>query len=223
LAAIIKFPYIHTIRIPAASLWRSSPYLLFTIQPNSFFMKKMLTGALCATLFLACSAPKTEDNAATEVKPAEAAAAPATSPTGASFADAKYAQMGKDGLAKFAAEDMDGFFANYADNAVWLWNNGDSIAGKAAIVDYWKGRFDKDIDSIAFRNDVWLAVNVTKPQGVEQTGIWLMSWYMVDAKYKTGKRMRQWIHTDMHYDANDKIDRVIQYLDRVPIAAAMKK
>ena len=35
--------------------------------------------------------------------------------------------------------------------------------------------------------------------------------------------MVQWIHTDQHFDANDKIDRVIQYLDRVPINAASKK
>jgi hypothetical protein len=35
--------------------------------------------------------------------------------------------------------------------------------------------------------------------------------------------MQQWIHTDIHYDANDKIDRLIQYVYRVPINAAMKK
>jgi hypothetical protein len=46
---------------------------------------------------------------------------------------------------------------------------------------------------------------------------------MTTAKYKTGKSMTQWIHTDLHFDANDKIDRVIMYLDRVPIAAAMSK
>jgi hypothetical protein len=186
-------------------------------------MKKMLIGALCATLFLACNAPKTEDNAAMEVKPAEAVAAPAASPTGATFADAKYAQMGKEGLAKFAAEDIDGFLANHADNVVWLFNNGDSIVGKAAVTDYWKKRFSEVIDSIAFTNQVWLAVDVKNPQSIEQPGVWLMSWYMVNSKYKTGKRMVQWIHTDMHMDANDKIDRVIQYLDRMPIAAAMKK
>jgi hypothetical protein len=31
-------------------------------------MKKMLTGVLCAALYMACNAPKTEDNAATELK-----------------------------------------------------------------------------------------------------------------------------------------------------------
>jgi hypothetical protein len=58
---------------------------------------------------------------------------------------------------------------------------------------------------------------------MEQTGIWLLSWYQVSAKYKNGNRAGQWIHTDYHFDANDKIDRVIQYLDRAVINAALKK
>jgi hypothetical protein len=35
--------------------------------------------------------------------------------------------------------------------------------------------------------------------------------------------MTQLIHTDMHFNDADKIDRVIQYLDRVPINAALAK
>lgn len=35
--------------------------------------------------------------------------------------------------------------------------------------------------------------------------------------------MTQWIHTLMHFDANDKIDRVLQFLDTAPINAAAKK
>ena len=35
--------------------------------------------------------------------------------------------------------------------------------------------------------------------------------------------MAQWIHTAIHFDANDKIDRVVQFLDRAPINAATKK
>jgi cyanophycinase-like exopeptidase len=50
-----------------------------------------------------------------------------------------------------------------------------------------------------------------------------MGWYQVTAKYKTGKSMTQWVHTDQHFDANDKIDRLIQYIDRAPINAAISK
>jgi hypothetical protein len=35
--------------------------------------------------------------------------------------------------------------------------------------------------------------------------------------------MSQWIHTLMHFNNEDKIDRVLQFLDRAPINAAMKK
>jgi hypothetical protein len=35
--------------------------------------------------------------------------------------------------------------------------------------------------------------------------------------------MTQWIHTDFHFDENDKIDEVNQYLDKAAINEAMKK
>lgn len=123
----------------------------------------------------------------------------------------------------FRPGDIDGWMATFADNAVYVWNNGDSIAGKPAITAYWKKRRSDVIDSISFTNQIWLPIKVNQPQSVEQPGVWLLSWHLTMAKYKTGKRMAQWMHTDYHFDASDKIDRVIQYLDRVPINAATKK
>ena len=112
----------------------------------------------------------------------------------------------------------------FADNAMYRWNNGDSLVGKKAISDYWKKRRTEAIDSISFSNDIWLSVKVNEPQQtVQAPGVWLLGWYAINAKYKTGKRMMQWIHADMHFDAQDKIDIFIQYLDRAPINAAMKK
>jgi ketosteroid isomerase-like protein len=49
------------------------------------------------------------------------------------------------------------------------------------------------------------------------------AWYMLYAKYKTGKSMTQRSHMVIHFDDNDKIDRTTLYLDRVPINAAMTK
>ena len=141
----------------------------------------------------------------------------------AEFADPKYMDVGKKGLAALSAGDVEGWEAGYADNAVYLWNNGDSLAGKAAITAYWKKRRTEVIDSITFTNAIFLPIKVNQPQSVEAPGIWLLGWYQTNAKYKTGKKMSQWIHTDMHFDANDKIDRVIMYLDRMPINAAMAK
>jgi hypothetical protein len=78
------------------------------------------------------------------------------------------------------------------------------------------------IESLTFSNQIWLAVNVEEPQqAVQAPGVWLLGWYVVNAKYKNGKSMMQWTHVDFHFDANDKVDEVIQYLDRAPINAAL--
>jgi len=183
-------------------------------------MKKTIAVAMATFLFFACSSPKTDDKAV--VTNDSAAAAPAK-PQPAEFADSKYADIGRSGLANLSSGNIDAWMSAFADNAVYVWNNGDSLAGKAAIAAYWKNRRGQVIDSISFMNQIWLPIKVNQPQSVEQPGIWVLGWYQVKAKYKTGKYMGQWIHTDMHFDASDKIDRLIQYLDRVPINAASKK
>ena len=183
-------------------------------------MKKTIALALATIFFTACSSPTTEEKTTATVD--SAAATPAkTQP--AEFADPKYSGIGKSGIAALASGNIDSWMTSFADNAVYLWNNGDSLTGKAAITAYWKKRRGEVIDSMSITNDIWLPIKVNQPQSVEQTGNWLLGWYFVKVKYKTGKGMAQWIHTDMHFDASDKIDRVIQYLDRAPINAATKK
>jgi len=183
-------------------------------------MKKAIAIAFATTLFLACSSEKTENKS--EATADSAVATPAkTQPV--EFADSKYSEIGNKGLAGLSSGDIDGWMSSFADNAVYIWNSGDSLAGKAAITAYWKKRRGEVIDSLSYKNQIWLPIKVNQPQSVEQTGIWLLGWYEVTAKYKTGKTMSQWIHTDMHFDANDKIDRAIQYIDRAPINAATKK
>ena len=183
-------------------------------------MKKTIAVALVTFLFFACSSPKTEDKTAS---PSDSAAVVADKPKPAEFADAKYAEIGRSGLANLTSGNIDAWMSSFADNAVYVWNGGDSLAGKAAISAYWKKRRTEVIDSISFMNQIWLPIKVNQPQSVEQPGTWVLGWYMVSTKYKNGKRMGQWVHTDMHFDANDKIDRLIQYLDRSLINAALKK
>ena len=151
--------------------------------------------------------------------------ASATDSTGtkkqAEFADAKYVDMGKASLSAFEKGDVDSWMSGFADNAVYLWSSGDSLVGKKAIADYWKNRRAGVIDSIKFTNDIWLPIKVNTPQkGPDMPGVWLMSWYQVNVRYKTGKSLQFWVHNDMHYDASDKVDRAIQYIDRAPINAA---
>jgi len=140
----------------------------------------------------------------------------------AEFADARYTDIGKTSLAALANGDMDKWMSIFADNAKYYWNGGDSLIGKAAIADYWKKRRMEVLDSLSFESDIWLPVKVNKPQQQVQTpGVWLLAWYQVKAKYKNGKMMSQWIHTDYHFDANDKVDEVVQYIDRAPIVAIL--
>lgn len=182
-------------------------------------MKKMIFWALCSILFAACN-----DTKAPEAKmDAMPAAAAETKMAPAEFADAKYAEMAGKSIAALSAGDVDGFVAGYADNAVYMFNNGDSLAGKAAITEYWKKRRNDVIDTLTFSNPIYLPIKVNQPQSVEQPGTWVLCWYQVYSKYKTGKTMRQWIHTDLHMNEADQVDRVIMYLDRVPIMAAQSK
>lgn len=177
-------------------------------------MKKIFLIAWIAILFTGCKKEATPD-----------AAAPAADSKNqqAEFADAKYTETGKAMMAALAKGDMDAWMANYADSAKYYWNSGDSLVGKPAIDKFWRDRRMNVIDSLSYSNDIWLPVQVNQPQQKEQTGVWLMSWFQVTAKYKGGSSMTQWMHMLYHFNADGKIDEVNHFADRVPIQAAMPK
>jgi hypothetical protein len=183
-------------------------------------MKKIIIMSAVCMLLLACNDEKKDD-----AKPAETTMSPGNADKKAQqseFADPKYAEMGKKLIAQMSSGDIDGWMSGYADNAVYQWSAGDSLGGKEAISKYWKDRRMNVIDSISFTSDIWLPLKVNTPQqGPDQAGIWLLSWYQVNVKYKNGKKLSFWTHTDHHFDANDKIDRTIQYIDRAPINKAL--
>lgn len=183
-------------------------------------MKKLLALIACSAFLFSCNNEKPAEN--TEAK-TESASTTAESKD-YEFGDNKYVEIAKKGFRNLESGDIDSWMTGFADNAIYRWNNFDSLAGKAAIADYWKKRRTDVIDSMSLTKDIWLAVKVNKPQVEGQlTGNYALSWHQVYAKYKTGKSMTQRIHTVYHFDANDKIDRVSQYMDRAPINAAMAK
>jgi ketosteroid isomerase-like protein len=179
-------------------------------------MRKIFLFVLCALVFVSC---KKEEAVKTEM--ANTSTDTITKP--AEFADPKYAEIGKKTLVDMEKGDMDSWMNIYADNAVYVWNSGDSLVGKPAIASYWKQRRVNVIETITFKDAIWLPIMVNKPQSVEAKGVWLLAWYKTTAKYRNGKEMTQWIHTDYHFDSNDKVDRVIQYIDKAVINAAMSK
>ena len=179
-------------------------------------MKKIIMIACCFLLIASCKKEESK-----EMDKAVATDDTVTKP--AEFADPKYAEIGKKTLAAMEKGDMDSWMEIYADSAVYQWNSGDSLVGKAAIASYWKDRRANVIETIKFQDAIWLPIMVNKPQSVEAKGVWLLSWYKTTAKYKNGKEMTQWIHTDYHFNSEDKVDRVIQYIDKAPINAALPK
>ncbi len=138
------------------------------------------------------------------------------------FADARYVEMGKSTLHQFASGDIDGWVNGFADSATFHWSSGDSLKGKAAIANYWKDRRAKVIDSIVVSNDIWFPIKINTPQkGPDMPGIWVLNWHQVNVKFKNGKRLGFWVHTDTHYNNADKIDVLVQYIDRAPINKAL--
>lgn len=140
----------------------------------------------------------------------------------AEFADRRYVELGKKQLAALASGNITGWMDAFADEAVFYWSGGDSLGGKPAIAKYWTERRANVIDSLRFSMDIWLPMKVNKPQqGPDIPGIWLLGWYRVDVRYKNGKKLNFWVHTLQHFNNNDKIDRMFQYIDRAPIEKAL--
>jgi ketosteroid isomerase-like protein len=144
----------------------------------------------------------------------------AIEPQALEFGSMKYGDICHNALTQLANGDMDSFINNFAENVIYRFNSGDSIVGKTAVAAYWKDRRTNVIDQLEFTNDLWLPLKVNdSEQGVRQ-GMWVLGWYKATSTYKTGKSMNQFIHTLYHFDSNDKVDEVIQYLDRLPIQQA---
>lgn len=178
-------------------------------------MKKLLLFVLFASLFVGCKKEATPD-----VAPPPPPNAP---PPPTEFADNKYAEIGKKSLSDLSKGDMDAWISIYADNANYYWNSGDSLVGKPAIDKFWKDRRANVIETISFDKEIWLPLKVNEKGNIPKDGIWLLGWYKVTAKYKGGKSMTQWVHTNFHFDGNDKVDMVNQYIDMALINAAMPK
>ncbi len=183
-------------------------------------MRKILILASACIILLACKNEKKTDSGTEKMSATDSSSKKPQS----EFADPKYVDMGKKQMAQFESGDIDGWLSGFSDSAFYRWSSGDSLAGKAKIAEYWKNRRANVIDSIKFTNDIWLPIKINVPQrGPDAPGVWLLSWYQVNAKYKNGKKLMFWVHTDYHYDSNDKVDLAIQYIDRAPINAALAK
>ena len=181
-------------------------------------MKKVLFGVIISAVLIACSNDKTEEKTvAAEPPPAE------TKKAATEVLDLSEADGIKAGSQALANKDVAGMTANYSDDVRYLWSAGDSLIGKQAVVDYWNGRM-QIIDSINFLETIVLPLRVNESQSPKYaaTGKWVMAWNLTHIKYKNGKKLTFWVHTDYHFDDAGKVNTVVQYIDRHPIMEATK-
>ena len=187
-------------------------------------MKNYFYGLAIVILFTACG----DDNTALESRGVNTSDSTDTDTSmnkpASEFADARYMDIGKKMLGDFESGNYDSWKNYLSDDAVYLYSSGDSIVGKEAIASYWKDRRSQNIDSFTVSNDIWMPIKINTPQqGPDQEGVWLLNWHQVDVKYKSGKSISFWVHSDHHFNAMDKIDRLVVYVDRAPINEALKK
>lgn len=186
-------------------------------------MKKLLLGVFISAFIISCNDEKKEEKpAATEPAATTDAKKPATEILDLSEADGV-----KAGFAALSKGDVDAMTASYDDNIKYRWSAGDSAIGKQAVIDYWKGRL-KLIDSLNFSEVILLPIKINESQSPQYAtvGKWVLAWNLSHVKYKNGKTLHFWVHTDYHYNDAGKVDAVVQYIDRAPINAAtmgMKK
>lgn len=181
-------------------------------------MKRSICWAAACCLFFACA--NSGASSSTDTSKTATPATPAA-PQPTEFADARYSELQKKAMSALGSGDVAGFADQFADNAVFIWSSGDSLAGKEAITKYWTERRGKAIDSLVFTNDIWLPIKVNVPQkGPDLPGVWVLGWNEVHVKYKNGAKLGFWVHSDAHYNSADKVDRYIQYIDRAPINKA---
>ena len=181
-------------------------------------MKKFLFGVLISAIFISC-ADKAEEKTTSETSaPTTETKKPATEVLDLSEADGV-----KAGLAAFTKGDIDGMTANFDDNIRYFFSGGDSLIGKQKVKDYYTGRW-KIIDSVMYSETILLPVRINESQSPQYAtlGKWVFCWNLAHVKYKNGKWLHFWIHTDYHYDDAGKVNTVVQFIDRHPIMEATK-
>jgi hypothetical protein len=181
-------------------------------------MNKLIFGVLISFLFLAC-----QDKAEEKPSTTEATLSSNESQKGGDqFLPMSDADGVKRSLQAFSQGDIDAMSAEYADTVFQLWSGLDSLRGKKAIQDYYKGRWAL-IDSLNFSDFVFVPLQMNAQQTpYAPTGKWILAWVFAHVKYKNGKKLDFWFHNVYHYNADSKIDFIGQYIDRQPLIEASK-
>jgi hypothetical protein len=182
------------------------------------FMKKFLFGVFISMFFISCT-EKAEEKPTIEAT----ASSTETKKAATEVLDLSEADGIKAGFAALASRDVNAMVASYDDNVAYRWSGGDSAIGKKAVTDYWNARLSL-IDSLSFSEVILLPIKINESQSPQYAvvGKWVLAWNLTHVKYKNGKWLHFWVHTDYHYNDAGKVDAVVQYIDRHPIMEATK-
>ena len=182
-------------------------------------MKKIFLGFLVSAFLIACNNEKEDDKTTTD---GTNTSTTVDKKTADEMLDMSEGDGVKNSLMALAKGDIEGMSANYDDNIRFVWSSGDSLVGKKAVEDYYKGRW-KLIDSITFSDMIILPIRVNVQQSeFAPLGKWVLSWNFSHVKYKNGKKLDFWVHNVAHYNDAGKVDFMGQYIDRHPIMEATK-
>ena len=181
-------------------------------------MKNFLFGVFISVFFISCNEKAEEKTASDTSTGTTETKKPATEVLDLSEADGV-----KAGSAAFLKGDIDGMTAGFDDNIRYFFSGGDSLIGKQKVKDYYTGRW-KLIDSVTYSETILLPIKINESQSPQYAtlGKWVLTWNFAHVKYKNGKWIHFWIHTDYHYDDAGKVNTVVQYIDRHPIMEATK-
>jgi len=183
-------------------------------------MRNFLPGVVISLFLLSCNNAKDDEVAKTADATTETTATekkPAMEVLDLSTADAV-----KQSFEAFTKGDIDAMAANFDDNVRYAWSSGDSLVGKKAVVDYYKGRW-KVIDSATVSETIVVPLMANESQSkYAPTGKWVLYWGLWTVKYKNGKKINFWMHNVNHFNDAGKVDYVGQYLDRHQIMEATK-
>lgn len=181
-------------------------------------MRKFLLGVMISAFLVSCNNEKKD-----ETKKADdtTSAAPSGDKKPASeLLDLSAGESVRQSFEAFAKGDVEGMTANFDDKIRYNWSGGDSLVGKKAVTDYYKGRWNL-IDSLSITEPIILPIQVNESQSkYTPVGKWVFFWGIVNVKYKNGKKISFWMHNANHFNDAGKVDLVGQFIDRAPIAAA---
>ena len=179
-------------------------------------MKNLVLAMIAAVCLFACTQPQEEAPQAEDIVSVEP-----TPVMGVSVTEEKYVPEIKAAMEAMGRGDIAAFTSIMSDDVVYMFNHLDSLAGKQAVNDWWQNRFDNDLKSISFNNNIWLSLDVEDPRyPTVEKGDYVMLWTLVTGTYSTGKTMTQFIHIVYHFNDQGRVDRVTQFVDRVPIMEA---